>query len=358
MASSISFSAGERVGKHELIEFIGKGGYGQVWLANDLNLDHQFAVKFLDQAEAAVDEHLREAKLGIQLKNPNLVRVHYADAVEHGAHKLVAIAMDYHPRKSLVHNLEPAQMIRLPNVLKYSIEVLRGLGVLHGLGMIHGDVKPSNILINGYGQAALTDYGISVHSPSGGPVPLRGHYGPHVAPEMLLHNAVLPQTDIYQLGMTIYRLLSGTEVIKRKKRDLGDGAYYNLVTQGKVIGKNEWPPHIPRKVRSVLTRAMAVDPADRYETPLEMQRALEALDYPGYWIATPNGMEGHTERHVYRYKIDHTDGKVFNFVGYCLHRKTGHENRVSNYCSRDLNRTDAMDIQHRFMQYVVTGKEH
>lgn len=358
MPLSVTLTTGDRVGKHELIRFVGKGGYGQVWLAKDHHIAREVAVKFLDESDATIDEHLREAKVGNRLTNSNLVKVHYADVVEHSGVKLACIAMDYHPRGSLINNLEEGNMINLHQVIKYGKDMLRGLGYLHELGMIHGDIKPSNVLVGTDGQAALTDYGVSCHSPSGTPVPYRGIYRPHVAPEVLLNGTIEAQTDIYQLGLTLFRLLNGIGMVKSKKAKLGEADYFELVKKGKVITPGDWLPIIPGKMKSLIMKSVAVDPRQRYQSALEMQRALEKLSYPGYWCMTSTGQwEGHTARHVYRFEYVVKPGGLHDFTALCKNRASGNETRMGNFSSKNLDKKDYSDIQQRFLQFVVTGKD-
>ncbi len=358
MALSITLANGDRVGKHEMIRFIGKGGYGQVWLAKDHHIDREVAVKVLDEADATIDEHLKEAKVGNRLSNANLVKVHYADVAEHSGAKLVCIAMDYHEKGSLIDNLENGNMVNLGQVIKYGKDMLRGLGYLHELGMIHGDIKPSNVLIGGDGQACLTDYGVSCHSPTGGPVPYRGIYRPHVAPEVLTDGTIEAQTDLYQLGITLFRLLNGIGMVKSKKAKLGEADYFDLVKKGKVIVSGDWLPIVPGRMKAVIMKAVAVDRTQRYQSALEMQRALEKLSFPGHWCMTSTGQwEGHTAKHIFRFEYLVKPGGLHDFTALCKNRTSGNETRMGYFTSKNLTQKEYTDIQQRFLQYVVTGKD-
>lgn len=358
MGLGLIFREGDLVGKHKLIRPIGRGGYGQVWLAHDQNIDKEVAVKLVDDTEATVDEHLREARYGNRLNHTNLVKVHYADVVDHGSVKLAAITMDYHPKGSLLSNLGNGNIIEMPRVIRYGLDMLRGLGYLHELGMIHGDIKPSNVLIGEHDQAALTDYGVTCHSPSGAPVPFRDAYRPHVAPEILNHKTVVTLTDIYQLGLTLFRLLNGIGTIKAKKAKLGDAAFFELVKKGKVVTKGDWSPYVPTRMRSIIMKAIAVDPTKRYQSALDMQRDLEKLNFQGYWCMNAKGeYEGHTDRHLYSFEFVTRPSGVFDFIAYREKKHTGNKNKVWDFSSKGLSRPEAVDIHARFFQFVVTGKD-
>ena len=93
-------SAGMRLYKYELVTLIGQGSFGEVWLARDWALQREFAVKVLKPG-LSVDERLREAQIGNQLTDNNLVHIHQADVITLGGGEVVVLAMDYHPKGSI-----------------------------------------------------------------------------------------------------------------------------------------------------------------------------------------------------------------------------------------------------------------
>lgn len=215
MPHHISLNSGERIYKYELREPLGGGEFGDVWLAHDSSISRDIAVKIL-ATDVTINERLREARIGNQLDHQNLVKVHYADVVPHNGHDIVIIAMDYHPNGSILSRVNSRNFMTIPDVIRFMVDILRGLEYLHELNLYHNDIKPHNILVGAGGQGILTDYGISCHSPAGGSAPHRGFYKLHVAPEVLQDGQVNVQTDIYQVGLTAFRLLNGLGLVRAK----------------------------------------------------------------------------------------------------------------------------------------------
>jgi serine/threonine protein kinase len=149
---------GLQVYKYKLQRRIGFGGFGEVWLANDNAVGHDYAIKILKPG-MPVHERLREAHIGHSLMHSNLVRVHQADVVSLGGHDLVIIAMDYLPDGAITKLANPSGFLPLPEAIRIGTDIMRGLEYLHGQNFFHNDVKPENVLIGPQAQGMLTDYG-------------------------------------------------------------------------------------------------------------------------------------------------------------------------------------------------------
>jgi serine/threonine protein kinase len=342
--------------KYELTARIGGGGFGDVWLANDIAVNKQVALKILEAATVTVDERLSEARIGNQLTHQNLVKVHYADIVSHNGINLVLIVMDYLPEGSVLGKLNPGNFLSIPEAKSCIIDILRGLEYLHELGLYHSDIKPNNILCGANGEYLLTDYGISCHSPTLGPVAPRNAYRLHIAPEVLGSMQIDGHTDIYQVGLTAFRLLNGISCLLDKYNRLGDPAYIDLVQRGRLIEASDYQPFIPRSLRTIINKAISVDPADRYRSTLEMRRALEGLAFPGHWTCSATGqLIGHSTGHQFHFEEEPLPGGTFNFTALKTNGSTGRITRVGAYCRRRVTRATADELKRRFMQFVVTG---
>lgn len=151
------------------------------------------------------------------------------------------------------------------------IHILRGLEYLHENGYYHCDIKPNNILIGDNGEYILSDYGITCYSPTHIAVQPRQCYLPHISPETINKNTYDVRTDIYQLGLTAFRLFNGISEIKSDFLSNGD-AFKNFVLSGKVVTDNKYSPYVPKKIRRVISKAIAVNPDERYQSALEMRR--------------------------------------------------------------------------------------
>lgn len=351
----VTLKTGDRLYKYDLQARLGGGSFGEVWLAHDRSISRDIAVKVL-ASKVSINERLREARIGNRLEHQNLVKMHYADVVQHGGIDIVIIAMDYHVDGSIINMVNPGNFMPIPDVIRFMVDILRGLEYLHELHLYHSDIKPQNILIGSSNQGVLTDYGISCYSPSDCSAPHRGFYKLHAAPEVLQSGRVSVQTDIYQVGITTFRLLNGLGVVREKFNRLGEIDYYQLVQQGKVVQYGDYLPFIPQNLKSVVNKAAHVDPASRYQSAVEMRRALERLSYPGYWTCNPSGgFVGHNANYEFRFEEQPKGNDLFDLTAFKKSKVTGREIRVSDYSVKNVKRKGLDKVKRRFMQWVVTG---
>ncbi|MDO8873143.1 MAG: serine/threonine-protein kinase [Methanoregula sp.] len=354
-SSNFSLKANETLYKYRLIEKIGNGGFGQVWLAKDVAIDQNVAVKVLDSSMSSVAENLNEAKIGSNLNHKNLVKVQYADVVAYNGQEFVIIAMDFFERGSIVNKLNSDGFLPIIEAIKYLEGVLSGLEYLHERKIIHGDIKPQNILISSMDTGVLTDYGISCQFYTSGPVPLKNAYNLHIAPEAIGTGRISVQTDIYQIGITLFRLLNGVDCFQQIYDDNGQEKYEELVCKGKLAQQIPYQTFIPRSLKSIINKAIDVDPSKRFQTAVEMRRALERLRFHGYWTINSKGDSvGINGDYFFRYEIHSTDGILFDISAYKKNSLTSRETRVQRFCIKHAKKDEANDAIKKFMRYVVT----
>jgi serine/threonine protein kinase len=347
---------GDRFYKYQLLNHLGDGEFGGVWLARDHSISRDIAVKIMPSETTNINHKLQEARIGNLLEHQNLVKIHYADVVKHEGTKLVIIAMDYHQRGSIIKLVNPGNFLPLNVALRFIIDILRGLEYLHELNIFHNDIKPQNILIGSQNQGILTDYGISIQSPSGESSFNRGFYKPHVAPETLQTGQTNTLTDIYQTGLTIFRLLNGLGMINNIFQQYEENQFYCLVKEGKLIDNADYLSFIPTKVKCIINKATNVDPSKRFQSALDMRRAFERLNFPGYWTYTPTGVfVGMNESHEFRFEEIPKSEKLASFIAYKKNKSTGRETHITNFCAKNATRKYVADMKKAFMQWVVLG---
>jgi len=286
------YSIGEQIYKYKLINPIGGGVSGQVWLAEDKSLSKPVAVKIMDTNNSSVDRRLLEAKIGSRLEHVNVVNILYADTLIHNGKEIVLIAMSYFQQGSILKKVNSLNFLDMPLAIKYIIDILRGLEYLHESGFYHGDIKPNNILIGDNDQAILTDYGLTCYSPKHKAICPRASYLPHRSPETISKNVYDEKSDIYQLGLTAFRLLNGIGTIKDKF--LADRNNFDrLVSIGQLVTDKDFQPFIPNNLKKIIMKAIEVNPDNRYGSSLEMRRELEKLFYVGYCTSGIDGKLRH-----------------------------------------------------------------
>lgn len=355
--NGVTLKQGDEIYKYQLQSKLGGGEFGEVWLAYDKSVANLIAVKLMDSKKVKIIDRLNEARIGNRLNHPNLVKVHYADVSNFNGVDIVIIAMDYLPIGSITNRLNSGNFLSIPQVIQCITGVLRGLEYLHGLNMIHSDVKPSNILIGANGESLLTDYGITCYSPDSQPVPHKGFYMLHVAPETLLNNNVSFQTDIYQTGLTAFRLMNGIGLVQNRRDQVGTwNEYFEMVKQGVVSEQRDYLAFVPRSLKAVINKAIDPDPSRRFLSALDFRRALERINYPGYWTIDPVGHYlGEDATNNYLFEINPKGSRKFDFTAIKISKKTGRSTRITRFCGKNLSENDLSSKKTAFMQSVVTG---
>jgi eukaryotic-like serine/threonine-protein kinase len=258
---------------------IGNGHYGRVYSASD-PIKGNVAVKMLVQAHGESDAEfsirrktlLSEGKHLENARHANIVEVYHAE--NHGDNYcLIMEKCD----SSLLDDYKkgPMSLSRLRGV---ATQACAGLQHIHATGRLHRDIKPSNIMVRGK-QIKIGDFGLASDEIIAGYASAQG-YQDHLPPEFHINNATNIKSDIWAMGMTIWRLLHGKDFYdehftNKKPR--------NLVKKGKFATKLPWLPHIPETWRRLIRKAMHDDPNKRYQTVVELSHGLSKLTINPDW---------------------------------------------------------------------------
>jgi len=350
----MNLQKGQTLYKHELQKHLGNGQYGQVWLATDKNTNQQIALKILDPKFEPMMSVLQEARVGCQLEHANLCPVHYADVVKINDSNLALIAMEYFPKGSVSRYVNYQRFLPLPMAVQILCDVLRGLEHLHARGIIHNDIKPSNILLDDYHHGILADFGIAGIVENGGHAVPKGNYGPHRAPEVDPDKPVVNVlTDIYQVGVTAYRLLNGLDDLKSAFNQLSAEEYRRQTSKAKIPDRNGYKAFIPKSIRLIVNKAMAPDPAKRFQSAHQMRTRLESCRLNGHWTCDDiANLVGMTHDNEYRFELIPVRGK-YPLTCWKKSIKTGREVRVSQFCKKGLVKEEAEQIRDAFILWVV-----
>ncbi len=349
----MTYKSNEVIYKYSLKSKIGGGNFGEVWTATDVTLNAQVAVKLLDKSQYSIDERLLEAKIGNRMQHSNVVTINGADVISKDGNTIVAISMPYYPKGSVLSLLNSMNFLELKKSIKCLIDILRGLEYLHENGYFHCDIKPNNILVGESLEYLLTDYGITCHSPNLEAVCPKQSYLPHISPETISSNLYDARTDIYQLGLTAFRLINGISEI-RDEFDKNPDCYNEKVIRGKIITAQKFKPYVPHVIRRIITKATAKNPNDRYQSALEMRRALERVKLTGDCTSNLNGDLNLTRNgYVYRYEVITKSKNNYSIKAYKRNIKSNNETRFSKYCMSGLTEHKLSKVIQSFCLEII-----
>jgi len=250
---------------------LGNGAFGEVYIGED-PAHGEVAIKVIKRELYHDDARWAEYKEGCsnearnlaKATHRNVVQVHHVAETQGG--DSIVICMAFCPGGSLQSAFERGPMT-LSAVRKVGNDVLMGLSAMHTRGMVHRDIKPANILLNGKGEAQISDFGLVTDDLVLGYASQAG-YSDHIAYEVWNGKGTSAKSDIWALGMTLYRLLHG-QVWYEEGPDPRD-----IVRHGGFADTLRWLPHIPKAWRRVIRKMLNDDDAARYQNVAQALKAL------------------------------------------------------------------------------------
>ena len=259
-------------GRYRIVRSLGEGGMANVYLAHDLILDRDVAVKLLRldlrDDPKTIKRFQREALATTELVHPHIVSL-YDVGEENGMQYLV---MEYVKGMDLKNYIKENFPLPLQQVIDIMEQILSAVATAHAHNIIHRDLKPQNILIDEQGNAKITDFGIAValseHTMTQTNTILGSvHY---LSPEQARGSMATKQSDIYSLGIILYEMLTGSVPFK------GETAVSIALKhfQNAMPSVREFDADIPQALENVVLQATTKDPRERYATVEDMAADL------------------------------------------------------------------------------------
>jgi serine/threonine-protein kinase len=208
--AALVFKAGADIARqYTIIDCLGDGGFGVVYLAEDKFSKKRVALKFLKKEPEGedLDSLLREIAIGGFIKHPNVCHLHETGTFN-GA---TFLSMEYVEGGDMEKLLRKIKRLARETAIEYSIELCAGLGAIHEKRVVHCDLKPANVMLDRGGHAKITDFGMAV--PANVRV-ARGGTPLYMAPEQWKYLPPLPSADIYSLGLMMFELFTGKRCIE------------------------------------------------------------------------------------------------------------------------------------------------
>jgi len=266
----------EQLGKYPILREIGSGATSRVYLARDPFADREVAIKvFLFDPHA--DPHsermlhkafVAEASLAGKLNHPHIVDI--LDAVVEPDHSY--LVMEYVPGETLEAHADVSTLLPLNKVVEIIFKCIRALEYAFQHGVIHRDIKPGNILLSQYGETKVGDFGASFQQRLGHETTqITGVGSPaYMSPEQVRMEALTHQTDIYSLGVTMYRLLTGRLPYQASTQAALTYAILNAVPPCPATLRPDLPPLLDQ----IVMKAINKDPKERYKSWLDFGKDL------------------------------------------------------------------------------------
>jgi len=268
-------AAGTVIAHYRIIEKIGEGAMGQVYLAEDTKLKRRVALKFLPydltRDEKAKKRFLQEAQVASSLDHPHICNIHEIEETPDGQ---TFICMSYYEGDTLKSRIESGSL-DLETVLKIAIEVCDGLARAHEAGIVHRDIKPGNIMVTDRGSAKVLDFGLAKLAGETQLTKTGITVGTalYMSPEQARGETVDQRSDIWSLGVVLFEALTGG----RPFRGANSSAVIYSILHEAPRRIDEINRRLPRELAHIVQRCLEKDPACRYQTAEELGEALQRL---------------------------------------------------------------------------------
>ncbi len=260
-------------GRYRIIALLGKGGMGEVYRADDLTLGQAVALKFLPD-EAARDQGLlerfkNEVRIARRVSHPNVCRVYDVGDVE--GHNF--FTMEYVDGEDLASLLRRIGRLPEDKALDIARQLCAGLAAAHTKGVLHRDLKPANIMLDGRGQAVITDFGLAGVADQIQGAEVRSGTPAYMAPEQLAGKEVSTRSDIYSLGLVLYEIFTGKRAFAEKTSEKMRAGSNREISRPSTVVKDLNPV-----IERVILRCLETEPSARPATVLSVAAALPGGD--------------------------------------------------------------------------------
>lgn len=278
---------GRRIGDYLVHSLLGRGGMGEVYLAEDTNLRRQVALKVLPKEFIHDEQHLQrfkhEARVASGLKHPNIITIYSVGQED----EVYYIATEYVEGPTLRQRMAASGRLELREALNIAKQIASALEIAHRAGMVHRDIKPENIMFEPNGTAKLLDFGIAklaenLAAETGGAAAeaLKTEQGvilgtpAYMSPEQARHQSLDGRSDLFSLGVVLYEMITG-------KVPFAGGTPYDqqaamLVTEA--IPIEQHLDRAPPVLQWVISKVLTKEPRLRYQTATDLLIDLQLLE--------------------------------------------------------------------------------
>ena len=320
---------------------VGQGCNSQVFLIDEPQLGGVLVAKEVEKNKfQSVEEYFKEAQMIFASYNPNVVPINYAcDAGEK-----VVLVMPYFSQGSLADRIQQ-NPLSLKEVIRVAQGALNGLHHIHIKNYLHLDIKPSNILFSDNNEPMVADFGQSDSLNRNGIVTSPRMYIQTLPPEIFSTMSATIYSDIYLMGVTLYRAVNGDDIFNNQKiEDMNN--LQTKIQKGEFPDRNCFLPHVPKKLRRIIKKALNVEPQKRYQSAIEFADALGNVEIPLDWntstLSNDNicwkAIRGHEKPDLI---VELTKNTEDLWDVYVLTDNRGRRRKKTTYCKHRITYSDA-----------------
>jgi len=259
---------GQKIGKYEVLEALGSGGFGSVYLAVDVKISKRVAIKVPHKQGMEEDVLLKEPRMLANLEHPHIVSVFTAEKTK----DLFYIVMEYVDGISLEQYIRKNRQVEIRQALDWFLQIGDALAYAHAKNVIHRDIRPANVLITRENKVKVTDFGTSRFLVENQIASTRIGSPPYMAPEHFRGRATL-QSDVYSMGVLMYECLAG----RLPFFDADPAKMAMLAREGNYQAPHHFNKAIPLELSNAILKAMSPNTAQRFSSVEELTRALNRI---------------------------------------------------------------------------------
>ena len=282
----MSLSTGTKLGRYEIRSQIGAGGMGEVYLAQDTELDRMVAIKILPEALASDPQRLQrfvqEAKAASALNHPHILTIHEIGTTANSRF----IATEFIDGETLRQHVNAG--MKLSDILETAIQICGALSAAHSAGIIHRDIKPENIMVRRDGYIKVLDFGLAkLTEPRGSttdteaPTKAMVNTGAgtvmgtanYMSPEQAKGTHVDARTDLWSLGAVLYEMITGRVPFHGETPT----ETVSLILQKEAAPLTRFTNEVPAELERIVTKALTKDREERYQTAKDLLIDLRNL---------------------------------------------------------------------------------
>jgi serine/threonine protein kinase/Tfp pilus assembly protein PilF len=265
---------GKTVSQYKILEKLGEGGMGEVYLAEDTALNRRVALKFLPSSYASDPDFRarfkREAQAAAALNHPNIVTIH--EVAEHEGRPF--FAMEYVEGPSLKEALS-AKDVPMEKTVDLAVQVAEGLSAAHAAGVLHRDVKPQNVLLDAQGRVRILDFGLAKAVTDSMITETGSTLGTvaYMSPEQAQNVEADERSDIFSFGTVLYEMVTGQLPFK--------GEHHAAIIYS-IVNENHEPlarykADVPDALQNIVNKALRKEPDTRYQSAADLLADLKDL---------------------------------------------------------------------------------